>query len=90
MTCLYSTQVDPQRNLLYIRGQVPGPAGEFVFLRDAMGVKREDKAAWGLPFPTFLGDTSRLPVGLFKTPKDPYRPFAEEADYFPITWSKSD
>jgi ribosomal protein L3 len=28
-------QVDPERNLLYVRGQVPGPAGGYVYVRDA-------------------------------------------------------
>jgi len=32
-------QVDTERNLLYIRGQVPGPAGRMVLLRDAFNVQ---------------------------------------------------
>ncbi len=79
-------QVDPQRNLLYVRGQIPGPAGEFVYLRDAISIQRAVKSDWGLPFPTFLGDPASLPASLYKSPKDPYRPYAEEADYFPIEW----
>lgn len=71
---------------MYVRGQVPGPAGKFVYLRDAICVPRERKADWGLPFPTFLGDPAALPVTVFKFPRDPYRPFVEEADYFPIEW----
>ena len=82
--------MDPQRNLLYVRGQVPGPAGEFVFLRDAISIPQDVKVSWGLPFPTFLGDPKTLPLSIYKNPKDPYRPYVEEADYFPITWSKGD
>ncbi len=29
-------QVDPERNLLYVKGQVPGHKGNFVFVRDAV------------------------------------------------------
>jgi hypothetical protein len=48
---------------------------------------RDKKAAWGLPFPTFLGELSDSKhVTVCKSPKDPYRPYAEEADYFPIKW----
>lgn len=32
-------QVDTARNLVYVRGQVPGPAGRMVLLRDAYNVK---------------------------------------------------
>jgi large subunit ribosomal protein L3 len=83
-------KVEPQRNLLYVRGQVPGPAGQFVYLRDAYCCSRDEKATWGLPFPTFVGDPASLPTTVFKTPKDPYRSFSEETDYFPIEWKKGD
>jgi large subunit ribosomal protein L3 len=46
--------VDPQRNLLYVRGQVPGPAGGFLFIRDAFRWHWAQRAAAGLPFPTAL------------------------------------
>lgn len=36
---LLSCQVDTDRNLVYIKGQVPGPAGRMVLLRDALNVK---------------------------------------------------
>lgn len=83
-------KVEPQRNLLYVRGQVPGPAGQFVYLRDATSKSIAEKAEWGLPFPTFLGNPSELPATVYKSPRDPYRPFVEEADYFPIEWKKGD
>jgi len=83
-------KVDPARNLIYIRGQVPGPAGRFVLLRDAFNVTHEYRSAWGLPFPTFLGDATRSKVQVYRSSKDPYRPYSEETDYFPITWKKGD
>ncbi|GAX85735.1 hypothetical protein CEUSTIGMA_g13150.t1 [Chlamydomonas eustigma] len=83
-------KVDAARNLLFVRGQIPGPAGEFVYIRDAISVPKTKKATWGLPFPTYLGELSNLHATLYKSPKDPYRPYAEEADYFPIKWKKGD
>ena len=43
--------MDPARNLIYVRGQVPGHKGNFVYLRDA-DRKRLDKET--APFPTAL------------------------------------
>eukprot|EP00798_Chlamydomonas_sp_ICE-L_P018535 gene18535-25041_t len=54
-------KVDPQRHVLYIRGQVPGPAGSMVYLRDAFNVKPDTRKKWEMPFPTFLGDPSATP-----------------------------
>jgi large subunit ribosomal protein L3 len=45
-------QIDADRNLVYVRGQVPGPAGTFVFLRDAFRWRWPQRAALSLPFPT--------------------------------------
>lgn len=45
-------QVDPARNLLYVRGQVPGPAGGMLLLRDAFRWHWPQRAALNLPFPT--------------------------------------
>ena len=79
---------------MYIRGQVPGPAGSFVYLRDAYNTTPEFRANWGLPFPTYVSgttgstaDTAALPVTVWRNPKDPYRMYSEETDYFPITVS---
>ena len=80
-------QIDPQRHLVYVRGQVPGPAGSFVYLRDAYNTTPEFRAAWGLPFPTCAEETAGLPVTVWRNAKDPYRMFTEETDYFPITVS---
>ncbi|CAD7695195.1 unnamed protein product [Ostreobium quekettii] len=58
-------KVDPQRNLLYVKGQVPGRRGNFVMVRDAIRKIQTD-----LPFPTFTGE---LPVPSTGVPEmDPY------------------
>ncbi|EES00497.1 hypothetical protein BDA96_03G118100 [Sorghum bicolor] len=44
-------QIDPARNLLYLKGQVPGPQGSFVFVKDSI-YKKPDTAL--LPFPTYF------------------------------------
>ncbi|OEL33945.1 50S ribosomal protein L3-2, chloroplastic [Dichanthelium oligosanthes] len=44
-------QIDPARNLLYLKGQVPGPEGSFVFVKDSI-YKKPDTAL--LPFPTYF------------------------------------
>ncbi|CAL4950766.1 unnamed protein product [Urochloa decumbens] len=44
-------QIDPARNLLYLKGQVPGPQGSFVFVKDSI-FKKPDTAL--LPFPTYF------------------------------------
>lgn len=36
--CLFA-QVDTNRNLVYVRGQVPGPSGRMVLLRDAYNIE---------------------------------------------------
>ena len=43
-------QVDPQRNLVYVKGQVPGHKGKFVFIRDAVYKVAADQPP--LPWPT--------------------------------------
>lgn len=65
-------QVDPERNLLYVRGQVPGPQGSFVLVRDAFRWKWAQRQAAELPFPTHMGATP--PVAVAKRDgADPYR-----------------
>lgn len=44
-------KIDPQRDLMWVRGQVPGSEGNFVFIRDAFSKKPD---ASRLPFPTFF------------------------------------
>ena len=83
--------MDPARNLLYVRGQVPGPAGDAVYVRDSRLVPHELRTTWGLPFPTHVGpDPAALPANMYRNPVDPYAPYRAETDYFPITWKKSD
>lgn len=43
--------MDPQRNLLFVRGQVPGRAGSFVEVKDAIRAPITPES----PFPTFVG-----------------------------------
>eukprot|EP00271_Cylindrocystis_brebissonii_P013028 TRINITY_DN32576_c0_g1_i1.p1 TRINITY_DN32576_c0_g1~~TRINITY_DN32576_c0_g1_i1.p1 ORF type:complete len:417 (+),score=41.94 TRINITY_DN32576_c0_g1_i1:221-1471(+) len=47
-------RVDPARNLLWVKGQVPGHSGNFVLLRDGV-LSRKASEPITLPFPTFLG-----------------------------------
>lgn len=53
MSLLALAQVDPQRNLLYVRGMVPGHRGNFVLVRDS--VKKAFEQQPPRPLPTHLG-----------------------------------
>ncbi|KAF4350530.1 hypothetical protein F8388_014991, partial [Cannabis sativa] len=44
-------KIDPARNLMWLRGQVPGAEGNFVFIKDAV-YKKPDISQ--LPFPTYF------------------------------------
>ena len=46
-------RVDPERNLLWVRGQVPGHMGNFVLVRDSAKKTLEQQPP--RPVPTFLG-----------------------------------
>ncbi|XP_022947107.1 50S ribosomal protein L3-2, chloroplastic [Cucurbita moschata] len=46
-------KIDPARNLMWVRGQVPGAEGNFVFIKDAF-YKKPDKSI--LPFPTYFAN----------------------------------
>ncbi|KAM3755865.1 hypothetical protein ACB098_02G071200 [Castanea mollissima] len=54
-------KIDPARNLMWVRGQVPGAEGNFVFIKDAV-YKKPDVSV--LPFPTYFAtedeDTAEL------------------------------
>ncbi|KAI3903539.1 hypothetical protein MKW98_032193 [Papaver atlanticum] len=54
-------KIDPARNLMWVRGQVPGAEGNFVFLKDAWYKKPNIST---LPFPTYFSspeeETSEL------------------------------
>jgi large subunit ribosomal protein L3 len=51
---LWVYKIDPDRNLLYVKGSVPGKPGVFVRVTDARDQVFE--AAAPPPFPTFEGD----------------------------------
>lgn len=44
-------RIDPARNLMWVRGQVPGATGNFVFVKDAFYNKPDVSS---LPFPTYF------------------------------------
>ncbi|KAK4759278.1 hypothetical protein SAY87_022409 [Trapa incisa] len=44
-------KIDPARSLMWVRGQVPGAEGNFVFIKDAV-YKKPDNSL--LPFPTYF------------------------------------
>ncbi|CAO2838070.1 unnamed protein product [Amaranthus hypochondriacus] len=44
-------KIDPARNLMWVRGQVPGATGNFVFVKDAFDEKPDISK---LPFPTYF------------------------------------
>ncbi|KOM35955.1 hypothetical protein LR48_Vigan02g210500 [Vigna angularis] len=44
-------KIDPARNLMWVKGQVPGATGNFVFIKDAV-YKKPDISL--LPFPTYF------------------------------------
>ncbi|XXG78936.1 hypothetical protein AAC387_Pa09g0109 [Persea americana] len=54
-------KIDPARNLMWVKGQVPGAEGNFVFIKDSI-YKKPDISL--LPFPTHFipsdEDTSEL------------------------------
>lgn len=66
--CVY--QVDPGRNLLYVRGQVPGHKGNFVLIKDA--AKKTILEQPERPFPTCLDDALKDVV---YAPKQAHNPF---------------
>ena len=63
-------QVDAVRNLLYLRGQVPGHKGNFVKIKDAVLKTFEDQPA--RPVPTFLDALPLQPLLAQKTPQNPF------------------
>ncbi|KAG9132943.1 hypothetical protein Leryth_026225 [Lithospermum erythrorhizon] len=54
-------KIDPARNLMWVRGQVPGATGNFVFLKDAF-YKKPDPSL--LPFPTYFAPENENPEEL--------------------------
>ncbi len=74
-------QIDPSRQLIFVKGAVPGNNGNFVRVVDAVKGPYFPAAQ---PFPTFQKDDkfdtskqyfmplSETDVGIFKEPDDPY------------------
>ncbi|XP_022842386.1 50S ribosomal protein L3-2, chloroplastic-like [Olea europaea var. sylvestris] len=54
-------KIDPARNLMWVKGQVPGATGNFVFIKDAV-YKKPDISL--LPFPTFFAPEDEDPSKL--------------------------
>ncbi|KAM0962417.1 hypothetical protein ACFX13_021966 [Malus domestica] len=54
-------KIDPARNLMWVKGQVPGAEGNFVFIRDAF-YKKPDVSS--LPFPTYFASEDEDPSKL--------------------------
>lgn len=79
-------KVDPARNLLFVRGQVPGPQGSFVYVRDAFRWKWAERQAAQLPFPTFLGEALPEVQVARSDRQDPYRVYREDVGYFEADW----
>lgn len=47
-------RVDPQRNLLFVAGSLPGPQGCWVYVRDAKRKRASELQI--VPFPTYVGE----------------------------------
>jgi large subunit ribosomal protein L3 len=78
MQNLFVLKVDPARDLVYVKGAVPGNAGVFVRIVDAV---KGPYYPVPPPFPTYTGDMtgeavfapmSPTDAGIFKVPDDPY------------------
>ncbi|KAK4418781.1 50S ribosomal protein L3-2, mitochondrial [Sesamum alatum] len=54
-------KIDPARNLLWVKGQIPGATGNFVFIKDAV-YKKPDISL--LPFPTYFAPEDEDPEKL--------------------------
>ncbi|OQS03111.1 50S ribosomal protein L3-2 [Thraustotheca clavata] len=70
---LWVFKVDPERNLLFVKGTVPGAPGGIVRVTDARKKKFKDAAQ--PPFPTFIlaeGESLPGPIMAPKSEKDPY------------------
>lgn len=78
MQNLFVLKVDPVRDLVYVKGAVPGNAGTFLRIVDAVKGPFYPSPP---PFPTYTGDMEGEAVfapmsptdrGVFKVPDDPY------------------
>ena len=62
-------QVDPERNLLYVKGSVPGHKGNFVLVRDAVYKTADQQPE--RPLPTYLGPL-QSPTVATRAVQDPF------------------
>lgn len=60
-----------------MRGQVPGPVGAFLLLRDAFRWHWDARASLGLPFPTAAAPASEVSVARRDGP-DPYERYRSD------------
>ena len=58
--CYLRAQVDADRNLVYVKGQVPGHKGNWVYVRDAVYKTAADQPQ--LPWPTAEADRPTVPA----------------------------
>jgi len=65
-------RVDPIRNLIYVKGQVPGHKGNFVEIKDSTHTRVHQQPV--LPVPTVAGDSDALHL-LHVAPKPDRNPF---------------
>lgn len=63
-------QIDPVRNLLFVKGAIPGRTGAVLRVRDA--IKKPHKVENPPPFPTFIGDTGSEIVTMPAGETDPF------------------
>mmetsp|Transcript_11558 Transcript_11558/g.42279 ORF Transcript_11558/g.42279 Transcript_11558/m.42279 type:complete len:90 (+) Transcript_11558:62-331(+) len=58
MQSLLLYRIDPEHNLLFVKGHVPGNTGGFVYVSDAI---REERARiFERPFPTYMSDDENM------------------------------
>jgi hypothetical protein len=83
--------------LIYVRGQVPGPTGSFLLLRDAFRWSWPGRAAANLPFPTVLPPPGAASAGgagagavtvAKRDSRDPYARYREDVGEYAegATW----
>lgn len=65
-------RVDPVRNLLYVRGQVPGHKGNFVLVKDAVRVLPDQQPPLPLPSVSEAEAAALQPTVAEKSGEDPY------------------
>lgn len=63
-------QIDPARNLLYVRGQVPGHKGNFVLVKDA--VMKQAHQQPERPFPSYMDSSLPNVLTAPASEKDPF------------------